>query len=176
MTAQASTEPNEPTQAAPRPGGRRWIAAGAGVVVIAVGMGFWRSRASSHAGAAPASSAEARIVPVSTASVEKRDVPVYLEGLGNALPLATVTVKSQVDGRLDKVVFQEGQDVHKGDLLAQVDPRPFAIQLHTAEAAMLRDSAQLRNVKLNLSRFHELKERNLIAEQQVDDQQALADQ
>jgi membrane fusion protein, multidrug efflux system len=176
MTARASTEANEPTQAAARPGGRRWIAAGAGVVVIAVGVGFWRARASSHAGAAPASSAEARIVPVSTASVEKRDVPVYLEGLGNALPLATVTVKSQVDGRLDKVAFQEGQEVHKGDLLAQVDPRPFAIQLHTAEAAMLRDSAQLRNAKLNLSRFHELVERKLIAQQQVDDQQALADQ
>src|SRR5258708_8319829 len=115
MPARASTEPNEPTQAAARPGGRRWIAAGAGVVVIAVGVGFWRSRASSHAGAAPASSAEARIVPVSTASVEKRDVPVYLEGLGNALPLATGTANSPAHAPPHTVVFPEGPDLHNSD-------------------------------------------------------------
>src|SRR6185369_14732059 len=105
--------------------------------------------------------------PVSTAAVERRDVPIYLEGLGNALPLATVTVKSQVDGRLDKVIFHEGDEVKKGDLLAQVDPRPFAIQLHQAEAALFRDSAQLKNAKLNLDRYRELKGRDLIAQQQV---------
>jgi multidrug efflux system membrane fusion protein len=116
------------------------------------------------------------VVPVSVAIVAKQDVPIYLEGLGNAQPLATVTIKSQVDGRLDKVVFQEGQEVKKGDLLAQVDPRPFAIQLHQAEAALVRDGAQFRNAKLNLERFRELRVKNLIAQQQVDDQQAMADQ
>jgi membrane fusion protein, multidrug efflux system len=177
MTAHVSSDTGEPTRVAPRKGFRWRLVIGlAAVVLLAVGVSIWRSRASSRSGPAPAASAEARVVPVSTATVERRDVPIYLEGLGNALPLATVTVKSQVDGRLDKVLFHEGDEVKKGDLLAQVDPRPFAIQLHQAEAALYRDSAQLRNAKLNLERYRELKERNLIAQQQVDDQNAMADQ
>src|SRR5262249_47636964 len=138
------------------------------IAALAVAAVIWRSRAKSRTGAPPAASAEGRVIPVSVAAVVQNDVPVYLEGLGKPLPLATVTVKSQVDGRLDKVVFREGQDVKKGDLLAQIDPRPFTIQLHQAEAALLRDSAQLRNARLNLDRFRELRARNLIAQQQVD--------
>jgi len=177
MTAHVSSDTGEPTRVAPRKGFRWRLVIGlAAVALLAVGVSIWRSRASSPSGPAPAASAEARVVPVSTAAVERRDVPIYLEGLGNALPLATVTVKSQVDGRLDKVLFHEGDEVKKGDLLAQVDPRPFTIQLHQAEAALFRDSAQLRNAKLNLDRYRELKERDLIAQQQVDDQNAMADQ
>src|SRR5262245_55156477 len=85
--------------------------------------------------------AEARPVPVVAAAVARRDVPIYLDGLGSVVAYKTVTVRSQVDGRLDKVLFREGQEVHRGDVLAQVDPRPFLVQLHQAEGALARDSA-----------------------------------
>ncbi len=85
-------------------------------------------------------------------------------------------VRPQVDGRLDAVLFKEGQFVKKGDVLAQVDPRPFTIQLHTAQAAVAKDSATLRDNKLNLDRYVTLRKQNLIAQQQQDDQQALVDQ
>ena len=120
----------------------------AGLVAAALAGGGWYAKAHSGGGAAPARGPAAgdRAVPVATAVVAVRDVPIYLEGLGNVAAFATVTVKSQVEGRLERVAFKEGQLVHKGDLLAQVDPRPFLIQLHTAEAALARDSAQLGTV------------------------------
>ncbi len=87
-----------------------------------------------------------------------------------------MTVKTQVDGRLEKMLFQEGQTVAKGDVIAQIDPRPFAIQLRQAQAALARDAAQLKNAELNLQRYTSLRGQNLVAQQQVDDQQAMADQ
>ena len=125
---------------------------------------------------ASGSAAGDRVVPVATAIVARKDVPIILEGLGTVTPLATVVVKTQVDGRLDKVLFTEGQTVKKGDVIALVDPRPFQIQLHTAEAALFRDDAQLRNGKLNLERYETLKKTNLIPQQQVDDQRTQVDQ
>ncbi|HEU4407843.1 MAG TPA: efflux RND transporter periplasmic adaptor subunit [Polyangiaceae bacterium] len=148
------------------------------VAVAAVGAGVWltRSRAEGagpKGGAAPsASSPLDRPVPVVVAVVERRDVPVYIEGLGTVTPLATVSVKSQVEGRLDKVLFTEGQPVKKGDLLAVIDPRPFAIQLAQAEAAIARDRATAANAKVNLERFKALQGEKLIAQQEVDNQAA----
>ncbi len=179
MTARAPTDREESSRFGPNHATRRrLVLALAAIAVLAAAVVIWRARSSSSArsGAAPAASAEGRVIPVTIAAAAARDVPVYLDGLGNAQPLATVTVKSQVDGRLEKVAFQEGQEVKKGDLLAQIDARPFTIALHQAEAALMRDSAQLRNAKLNLERFRELVSRKLIAQQQVDDQQAMADQ
>src|SRR5215471_4210722 len=147
-----------------------------GLVVIALVVRWTVGREKRSAAAPTEQSAESRAVAAALAPATTRDVPVYLEGLGNATPLATVTVKSQVDGRLDQILFQEGQHVKKGDLLAQVDPRPFLIQLHQAEAALTRDRAQLANAKLNLDRYVKLREQSLIAQQQVDDQRAMADQ
>ena len=72
-------------------------------------------------------------------------------------------MKTQVDGRIDKVLFNEGQHVKKGDVLVQIDPRPFAIQLQTAQAALARDTAKLKNAQLNLERYKTLREQNLIA-------------
>jgi len=127
-------------------------------------------------GTAPGGSAAARPLPVVVAQVAERDVPIYLDGLGNALPLSSVTVKPQVDGRLVRVLFKEGQRVQKGDLLAEIDARPFTIQLHQAEAGLARDTAQLNNARVALARNQALIKDGLIAQQQLDDQQANVNQ
>jgi multidrug efflux system membrane fusion protein len=120
--------------------------------------------------------AAGRIVPVVVTNVQQRDVPVYLDGLGSVVANKTVTVKSQVDGRLDKVLFREGQEVKRGQLIAQIDPRPFQIQLHQAEGALARDQAQLVNAKKNVERYEALVKKKMIAQQQLDDQIALVGQ
>ena len=120
--------------------------------------------------------AGARATPVLTAAVEKRDVPVWIEGLGSVVAWRQVTIRAEVDGRLDQVFFKEGQAVHRGDLLAQIDPRPFMVQLHQAMGALARDQAQLDAARRDLVRFQELRKTNLVAQQQVDDQLALAGQ
>lgn len=117
-----------------------------------------------------------RPTPVQVAKVTQRDMPVTLEGIGSVAAYYTVTVKTQVDGRLIDVPFREGQAVKKGDLLAQIDPRPFTIQLHQAEAVHARDAAQLKNAKLNLGRYAELRKQNLVPTQQVTDQGAQVEQ
>lgn len=118
----------------------------------------------------------ARSVPVAITQVIKQDVQISVDGLGAVVPLATVAVRSRVDGKLDQVMFKEGQTVKKGDVLAQIDPRPFRIQLQQAVSTLARDSAQARNAMLNLERFKGLREQKLVPQQQVDDQQTLVDQ
>jgi len=155
----------------------RWVLAGALVLALGGAIIFTRARKAAVAGAAPAESAAlARPVPVVVAQASNRDVPVFLDGLGNAVPLVTVTVRPQVDGPLLSVLFQEGQQVKKGDLLARIDPRPFAIQLHQAQAALARDQAQAKNAKVNFARYTALHEQGLATQEQLDDQRATADQ
>jgi multidrug efflux system membrane fusion protein len=120
--------------------------------------------------------AAAPAVHVVLAPVEKRDVPVWLDGLGTVAAWQQVTVKPQVDGRLDSVAFREGQAVAKGDPLAQIDPRPFQVQLHQAEGNLARDQATVKNGKLNLERYKALVAEKLIAPQQADDQAAVVAQ
>ena len=175
MTIEAM-EPEVP-QPVRKSAATRWVLLVLAIAVLG-GVGWYvrgRAKSTGAGGPAPAASGD-RIVPVQTNVVVQRDVPVYLEGLGNVLPIASVQVRSQVDGRLDTVAFKEGQKVKRGDLLAQIDPRPFVIQLHNAEAALAKDSAQLRNGHLNLERYKTLRQQSLIPQQQVDDQQTLADQ
>jgi multidrug efflux system membrane fusion protein len=115
-------------------------------------------------------------VPVVVAAAERRDVPIFLDGLGSAVALQTVAVHTQVDGKLLEVRFREGEEVRRGQLLALVDPDPFLAQLHQAEGALARDKALLRNSKLNLNRNVQLRGQHLIAQQNVDDQRALVGQ
>jgi multidrug efflux system membrane fusion protein len=114
--------------------------------------------------------------PVAAAAVQQRDVPIYLRGLGTVTPLNTVTVKSRVDGELIQVNFKEGQEVKKGDLLAVIDPRPFQVQLQTAQANLAKDQAQINDAKLNLERYRALFQEKVIAQQQLDTQAALVGQ
>jgi multidrug efflux system membrane fusion protein len=117
-----------------------------------------------------------RPTPVVVAHATTHDVPLYLDGLGSVTAYKTVNVRSQVDGRLEKVTFREGQAVKHGEMLAQIDPRPFTIMLHTAQAALARDQAQLHGAELNLTRYETVVTQKLIPQQQVDDQRALVEQ
>ncbi len=110
-----------------------------------------------------------RIVTVQLAPVVREDVPIWIEGLGTVTAFQQVTVRSQVDGRLDKVMFAEGQAVKEGEVLAQIDPRPFLVQLHQAQGALARDKAQLAIAKRNYDRYQGLQDQKLVAQQQVDE-------
>jgi multidrug efflux system membrane fusion protein len=115
-------------------------------------------------------------VPVLAGRAEARDVPVFLVGLGVVQAFNTVTVKSRVDGQLDKIAYTEGKDVKEGDLLVQIDPRPFQAALGQALAAKARDEAQLANAKLDLGRYESLVNKEYATKQSVDTQRALVAQ
>lgn len=109
---------------------------------------------------------------MAVASVELHDIEVILSGLGTVTPLATVTIRSQISGYLIQVGFTEGQSVHKGDLLAQVDPRPYQALLDQYEGALARDEAYLDNARLDLKRYQTLIKQDSISGQTVDTQAA----
>jgi membrane fusion protein, multidrug efflux system len=123
-----------------------------------------------------AQAAGPRAVSVAIAQVQRQDVPVYLSGLGSVTAFNTANIKSRVDGQIMKVNFREGQNVKKGDLLIEIDARPFQAQLDQMQAQLFRDQAQLRDAQLNLQRYTALIPSGSIAQQQVDTQKALADQ
>jgi multidrug efflux system membrane fusion protein len=157
------------------PGRRRWPWLLALVVVAAyVLRAIWAARgpAVTEGSTKPGGAG----VPVTVATARQGDLPVYLTGLGSVTAFNTVTVRSRVDGQLVDVAFREGQFVHAGDLLAQIDPRPFEAQLVQAEGQMARDTAQLKDARLDLVRYRDLVARQLIAKQQYDTQAALVAQ
>lgn len=123
-----------------------------------------------------AQAAGPRPVSVAVATVQRQDVPVYLSGLGSVTAFNTANIKSRVDGQIMKVNVREGQNVNEGELLLEIDSRPFQVQLEQMQAQLFRDQAQLRDAKLNLERYTALIPSGSIAQQQVDTQKALVDQ
>src|SRR5260370_14109362 len=152
---------------------RWWIVIVVIVVVAVLGATtLRRTRADAKASTQSARNSANQSIPVVAAPVTARDVPVYLRGLGSATAFNTVTVKSRVDGQLVQVNFREGQQVKAGELLAVIDPRPFDVQLHQAQATLAKDQAQLTDAQVNLQRYTALFAEGVIAKQQVDTQQA----
>jgi multidrug efflux system membrane fusion protein len=156
---------------------RWWIVLVGAIVLIAVAAALWWSfarpaDAPGRGGFDPA----ARALPVVAAPVTRGSIDIYLNALGTVTPRNMVTVRSRVDGQLLRVAFREGQLVKPGDLLAEIDPRPFEVQLTQAQGQMAKDEALLKNSRLDLERYRTLLSQDSIAKQQVDTQEALVRQ
>ena len=157
-----------------------------GIVLIAAlavgGYYYWQWRsAPSPAAAAGATKGGARgaqggPTPVVATAATQGDIDVIVNGLGTVTPLRTVTVKTRVDGELVRVLFEEGQLVKEGQLLAEIDARPFQVQLQQAEGQLARDRALLENARIDLERYQTLFQQDSIAKQQVDTQASLVRQ
>lgn len=168
----------EERQSAPRTTSRfRWkwwvalvLAAAAGYVLYGQ---FGASAPKRERGGADAA---ARPLPVAAVPATQGDINRYLDAIGTVTPLATVTVRSRVDGQLLRVLFREGQTVKAGELLAEIDARPFHAQLAQAQGQMARDQALLKNAQIDLERYRTLYAQDSIARQQVDTQESLVRQ
>ncbi len=126
------------------------------------------------AGAAAAQTPQAP--PVTIATADRQDVKVFASGIGTVQAYRSVLVRARVDGTLNKIAFREGQDVKPGDLLAEIDPRPYAATLAQARAKRAADAALLENAKVDLRRYATLARSNFASRQQLDTQQATVDQ
>jgi len=152
-------------------GRNKWLL---GIVALIVVFFVWRvvlrkpADAAARTGPAP--------VAVETATVAQKDVPVYLQGLGTVQAFYTVTVTARVDGELQRIAFTEGQTVKKGDLLAQIDPRPNQAAYNQAVAVKAKDMAMLENARRDLERYTILQPQDLASKQTVDTARATVDQ
>ena len=126
--------------------------------------------------AAKASAGAGRPVPVELATVTRADVPMYLEGLGSVQAYYTVTITARVDGQLEKVAFVEGQSIRQGELLAQIDPRPYQSALDQASAAHAKTVALLEGARSDLTRYELLAPKDLASRQTLETQRALVNQ
>jgi multidrug efflux system membrane fusion protein len=153
------------------------------VVIVAIALGGyfgWRQFYGNSAGTASTAADKAgqkpAAIPVTVAQAQTADFPVYLNGLGVVEPYDTVTVRSRVDGEVIKIAFRQGQMVKEGDLLAEIDPRPYQAALDQALSKKAQDEANLKNAQLNLDRYNTLAKQDFASRQQLDTQQATVDQ
>jgi multidrug efflux system membrane fusion protein len=167
---------------APRRKGHGWIWL---IVLAALAYGIWHYRGifsttpadtTTTGGGRGGRGGAGGAVPVTVATAAKGEIPVYLRAPGTAAAFNTVTVHSRVDGQLMSVAFKEGQLVHEGELLAQIDPRPYQVQLEQAEGQLAHDQALLKDAQLNAQRYTALYNEGVLSQQQANTQQAQAGQ
>jgi multidrug efflux system membrane fusion protein len=149
---------------------RLFWAAGIALIITAA-IGFWR-----WSEPAPHAASQSPPIPVTVASVVRRDVPIFLQGLGTVQASNTIAIRSQIDGKLQSVDFVEGQEVHRGDTLAVIDPRALQAALDQAVAKKAEDQAQVVAAQKDLGRFKTLVLKNAETQQNVDSQQGKVDQ
>ncbi|HEY2865261.1 MAG TPA: MdtA/MuxA family multidrug efflux RND transporter periplasmic adaptor subunit [Casimicrobiaceae bacterium] len=174
--AGASDEQPALTQPGPRVRRWPWLLAAILIAVAALGAWYWFGHGEEQAKARAKSDAAARPMPVVAAPAKKGSIDVSIDALGTVIPRNVVIVRPRVDGQLLSVAFREGQTVKTGDLLAQIDPRPFEVMLTQANGQMARDQAQLKNAQVDLERYQTLLAQDSISRQQVDTQAALVRQ
>jgi multidrug efflux system membrane fusion protein len=167
---------NRAVTAPARPGftGARWL-----VPVLLIALSAWAYRYFAGPTEAPPPGRPGKpppTVPVAAETAVREDFPVYLTGLGTVTALHTVTVRTRVDGEIIRVAYQEGQMVRQGDLLAEIDPRPFQVQLQQAQGQLAKDEALLKNAEIDLQRYRTLLAQDSIAAQQVVTQESLVRQ
>lgn len=152
---------------------RLWLVV---LAVAVVGLYFFIARSRSDSSTQAPPDAVHTIVPVAAVPAKLGDMNQYISAIGTVTAYNTVTIKSRVDGALDKVNFTEGQLVTAGDLLAQIDPRPYQVQLTQAEGTLAKDMASLENAKVLLARDKELYDQKVLARQDLDNQEAAVGQ
>ena len=157
---------------------RHWRALLIALVIVALLVGFVLYLRTKQPVAAPPRGRNGQNGPVavSVATAVAGDIQVKIPALGTVTPLATVTVRTQITGTLQKIFFTEGQSVRQGDALAQIDPRPYEAALQQMEGNLKRDQALLANARVDLKRYEGLVKEDSVAEQQLDTQRALVDQ
>ena len=168
----SATSPADPDPAAPpRTSWPFRIGTLLAIVLIAAAI-FWLHARNTGGHGGPGSAAPAP-APVRTIHPELRDVPIHLEGLGIVTPLETAVVRARVSGQLQRILFVEGQTVHAGDALAEIDPRPFRVALAQGQALLARDAASLAAARALLARDRQLHDHELLSTQDLEAQQAV---
>ena len=156
---------------------RKWTVIGILLSAVGLALYFGTARGSIPFLAQSSAPRPAPIpVPVSATPTERRDVPIYLTGIGTVQAYNSVLVKSRVDGQIVKINFSEGKDVRTGDVLVEIDPRPYEAALSQAQANKLKDEAQLENARLDFERLSNLIKTNAVSKQQLDAARALLGQ
>ena len=188
MDLPESSAHSSPSASTPKSSKSLWWLWALVVAGIVLGVWYFRGSRSSSEAANPSAPAAAGksgkggagmggfVVPVVVATAQHGDLPVYFNGLGTVTAFNTVTIHSRVDGQLLSVSFKEGQYVHEGDLLAQIDPRPFQVQLQSAQGMLAKDQALRKDAQANLERYQLLFKEGVIPQQQLDTQGALVGQ
>ena len=178
----AQTEPPQTPSSTPPRRHRIWPWILLLLIVVGAGYYIWPKKSATAGANQPGGKGGGRggrgggVPPIVATKIRKGDIGVYYTGLGVVTPINTVTIKSRVDGELMSVSFKEGDIVHQGDTLAEIDPRPYQAQLTQFEGQLTKDQASLENAKLDLTRYQNLIAHNAVTGQQLDTQKSTVKQ
>jgi membrane fusion protein, multidrug efflux system len=173
-TGAPARPPQTSQKPAPEPRKRRsftWVWIVLILLFGLVGFRYYQNKQAAAQAAKQKAAAGQHGVPISTTTATKGSIGVYINALGTVTPVYTATITSRVDGQINSVDYREGQMVHKGDILIQIDPRPFQAALTQGEGTLAHDEALLAEARIDFNRYQEAFNRNAIAKQQLDDQE-----